>query len=199
MAGKRIELKAHLSAAELKARSRASTGVDAKESRRWLALWHLSQRKSGKEAAAACGLSHTWVCQVARRYNAQGAAGVASGQRRRPGGARATLDPAGKDALAEALAEAPPAELGGGIWSGRKVVAWIAARTGRTLRVQQGCVLLRQLGFRPRVPRPVHPKAATAAEQRAWKKSCGANLRVCGGAIRAPSSSSGSRTRRAWD
>lgn len=175
MAAKAIELKEHLSAAELKARSRASKGVDPKESRRWLALWHLSQGKSAKEAATACGLCHAWVCRVARRYNAQGATGVQSGQRRRPGGARPSLDATGKKALAWALDQAPPAELGGGIWSGRKVAAWIAARTGRRLRVQQGCVILRQLGFRPRVPRPEHAKAATPAEKRAWKKSCAPN------------------------
>jgi transposase len=175
MAGKRIELSPHLSAAELKARSRAGKGVDAKESRRWLALWHLGQGKSAKEAGVASGLSHSWVCKVAVRYNAQGAAGLESGQCRRPGGAPATLDAAGKKALAKALEQPPPARLGGGIWSGRKVAAWIKERTGRSLYPQQGCVILRELGLSLRVPRPVHAKAAAPAEKKAWKKSCAPN------------------------
>ena len=85
------------------------------------------------------------------------------------------MDAAGKKALAVALDESPPPELGGGIWSGRKVAAWIKARTGRTLHAQQGCVILRELGFGLRVPRPVHAQTATPAEQRAWKKSCARN------------------------
>ena len=44
----------------MKARVRAGKGVDAKESRRWLALRHLHQGESGR-AAAACGLSHGWA------------------------------------------------------------------------------------------------------------------------------------------
>ena len=172
MAARAIELKGHLRAVELKRRARASRRDDPKESRRWLALWHLHQGRTAHQAALACGLSHGWVCEVARRYNAQGVAGVESGQLRRPGGARPTLDAAGKQALAAALCEPPPPELGGGIWSGRKVAAWIKIRRGRILHPQQGCVILRELGFGLRVPRPAHAQAATPAEQRAWKKSC---------------------------
>ena len=172
MAARAIELKGHLRAAELQRRARASKRDDPKEGRRWLALWHLHQGRSAQQAALACGLSHGWVCKVARRYNAQGVAGVQSGQLRRPGGVRPTLDVAGKAALAEALGEPPPPELGGGIWSGRKVAAWIKARTGRTLHAQQGCVILRELGFGLRVPRPVHAQTASPAERAAWKKSC---------------------------
>lgn len=82
------------------------------------------------------------------------------------------MDAPGRAALAAALDQPPPPALGGGIWSGRKVAAWIAARTGRTLRAERGCVLLRELGFQLRVPRPAHARAASLAEQKAWKKSC---------------------------
>ena len=112
MAARTIELKPHLRAVELKRRARASKRDDPKEGRRWLALWHLHQGRSAQQAALACGLSHGWVCQVARRYNAQGVAGVQSGQLRRPGGARPTLDAAGKAALAAALSEPPPPGVG---------------------------------------------------------------------------------------
>ena len=102
MAAKAVKLKPHLSGVELKARARAGKSVDPKESRRWLALWHLHQGRSAREAAAACGLSHGWVCEVVRRYNAQGAAGVTSGQGERPGGPAPTLDAASQAALVAA-------------------------------------------------------------------------------------------------
>ena len=172
MSARAIELRPHLRAAELKRRARASKRDDPKESRRWLALWHLHQGRMAQQAAAACGLSHGWVCEVARRYNAQGVVGVEDGHRRRGGGPRPSLDAAGQAALVAALQTPLPPALGAGIWSGRKVAAWIKARTGRTLRAERGCVILRELGFGLRVPRPIHARTASPAERAAWKKSC---------------------------
>jgi transposase len=171
MASKRVELAAHLSAGELKERTRARKGVDAKETRRWQALWLCSQGQNTAQVSAACALSESWVREIKRRYNAQGAAGVTDGHQRRPGGARALLSEKQRAELA-ALLEAPvPAELGGGLWSGRKVARWVKAATGRLIRPQQGCVYLRQLGFGLRVPRPRHRKAASPEERAAFKKT----------------------------
>lgn len=171
MAGKRTELAAHLSAGELQKRARARRGVDAKETRRWQALSLFSQGQSSGQVSIATGLSASWLAEIKRRYNAQGAAGVEDGHRRRPGGARPLLDEAQRLELAVAIEEPVPARLGGGLWSGRKVAGWVKAATGRSIRPQQGCVYLRQLGFGLRVPRPRHRKAATPEEQAAWKKS----------------------------
>ena len=164
-------MKPHLRAAELKRRARASKRDDPRESRRWLALWHPHQGRPARQAAAACGLSHGWVCEVARRHNAQGVAGVEDGHRRRGGGPRPALDAAGQAALVAALQAPPPPEPGGGSWSGRKVAAWIKARTGRSLRAERGCVILCEPSFGLRVPRPVHAQTASPAGRAAWKKS----------------------------
>jgi hypothetical protein len=81
------------------------------------------------------------------------------------------LDETQRLELASALEAPASAELGGGLWSGRKVAAWIKARTGKATRPQQGWVYLRQLGFGLRVPRPRHPHTASPEERAAFKKS----------------------------
>ncbi len=123
------------------------------------------------QVSATTGLSVSWLAEIKRRYNAQGAASVEDGHRRRSGGPRPLLSPKQRQELAHAIEAPVPARLGGGLWSGRKVALWVKAVTGRTIRPQQGCVYLRALGFGPRVPRPRHRKAATPAEQAAFKKS----------------------------
>ncbi len=65
---------------------------------------------------------------VVARWNAEGPAGL--GDRRRGNGAAPVLDAAGLAALAAAL-DAGPAD--GGLWSGRKVVAWMSVYPGRAV------------------------------------------------------------------
>ena len=171
MAGKRTELAAHLSVAELQERARARKGIDAKETRRWQALWLFAQGQSSPQVSAVTGLSVSWLDEIKRRYNAQGAAGVVDGHRQRAGGAHPLLNDTQREELAAAIEAPVPASLGGGLWSGRKVARWVQAQTGHAIRPQQGCAYLRTLGFGLRVPRPRHRKAATPEEQAAFKKS----------------------------
>ena len=166
-----MELAAHLSAGELKERARARKGVDPKETRRWQVRWLFAQGQSTAQVGVACGLSEGWVREIIRRYNTVGVVSMADGHRRRPGGARPLLHEAQRLALATAIEAPVPASLGGGLWSGRKVALWVKAATGRTIRPQQGCVYLRQLGFSLRVPRPHHRRAATPEVRAAFKKS----------------------------
>ena len=171
MAGKRTEMAAHLSVEELQERARARKGVDPKETRRWQALWLFARGHGAVQVSAATGLSGSWLAETKRRYNAEGVAGVVDGHRQRPGALRHLLSPTPREELARAIEAHVPASLGGGLWSGRKVARWVQAQIGHTIRPQQGCVYLRQLGFGLRVPRPRHRKAASLEEQAAFKKS----------------------------
>ena len=166
MAQKRLTLAAHLRPDELKARYRGCR--DAKEGRRWHALWRLSAGASAQEAADTVGFDVSWVRAIARRYNAGGPGSVADGHRARPGGPAPRLTAAQAEELRAALAGEPP---GGGLWSGAKVAAWIAARTGVATWPQLGWVYLRRLGQTPQVPRPAHSQAATPEERAAFKQS----------------------------
>ena len=64
---------------------------------------------------------------------------------------------------------APPGD--GGLWTGPKVAAWMAARLGRKVWPQRGWDYLRRLGHSPQVPRPRHAKAASPEEQAEYKKA----------------------------
>ena len=104
---------------------------------------------------------------LVQRYNHVGPAGLRDQRSDNPGKAP-LLTPAQLTALTHALQTAP-AE--GGLWTGRKVAAWIARETGITTYPQRGWVYLRRLGFTPQTPRPRHAHAATEADQTAWKKN----------------------------
>ena len=158
----------HLTTAALRGRYRACR--DAKEGRRWHALWLVSSGHSAAAAAALVGLDPSRVRQIVRRYNADGPASVADGRRTNPGGPTARLTAAQQDALRAALAADPP---GGGLWTGPRVAAWIDATLARDAPTwpQLGWVYLRRLGQTLQVPRPRHARAATPGAQAAWQKN----------------------------
>lgn len=173
MARARLQLAAHMGPEELKERARAHKRDDPKEARRWLGLWHISKGKSLKEAALACGLSPGWLSRLARRYSKGGPEAMADGHAKHPGGARPLLDGAEQKELLLALKKPVPVELGGGLWSGRKVALWIRKRTGRETYPQQGWSYLQRLGLSLKAPRPRHPRAATEEEKKQWQKKSG--------------------------
>lgn len=168
MARARLVLAGHLTAAALRGRYRACR--DAKEGRRWQALWLVAEGRSAAQAAALVGLDPSRVRQIIRRYNSDGPDSVADGHRRNPGGPKMRLTAAQQAALRAALAGDPP---GGGLWTGAQVAAWIDARAEPDTPTwpQLGWVYLRRLGQTPQVPRPRHARAATADEQAAWQKN----------------------------
>ena len=84
-------------------------------------------------------------------------------------GAEAILSRALQQQLREEM-QAPPADQG--LWTGRKVAAWIKDKTGRQVHPRCGWEYLKCLGGTLRVPRPRHAKA-DPAEQDAFKKTPG--------------------------
>lgn len=163
--GKRMALVPHFTTAQLAAHYKATP--DAATARRWQLIWLISRGATRDEAAETVGVSSRWASTLIARYNAAGAVGLGDGRRTNPGHAP-LLDATQCAALATALA-APPVD--GGLWTGRKVVEWIATHTGVRTNPQRGIVYLRRLGRTPQVPRPCHVHAATAEEQVAFRKA----------------------------
>ena len=163
---RRTELAAHLTSDELKMRYR--TCRNAKEARRWQALWQLSLGQSITQAAALTGFHRNWVRTLLQRYNADGPDALGDQHAHNPGGRQAALTAVQHQELDAALDQPAP---DGGLWTGPKVAAWIAAKTGRQIHPQLGWVYLRKLGFTLRRPRPKHLDAASEEEQQAWKKN----------------------------
>jgi hypothetical protein len=161
----RFGVAAHLSAEELAGRYRAASDPVLRSQLHM--IWLLVAGRPLAEVAEVTGYSARWVRAVVRRDN--GAGPDALGDRRRGNrGAAPLLDGERRAALTAALAGAPP---GGGLWTGRKVAAWIAGRTGRErVAPQRGCDYLRRTGHSRRIPRPRHERAADAAAQAAFQK-----------------------------
>lgn len=162
---RKIYLAPHLTTEELQQRYKVAPR--AADARRYHALWLISQGQTAQAAAQIVGLSEKWVRTLVQRYNAAGPVGLCDHRTDNPGQAP-LLNPAQRTALAQALATAPPE---GGLWTGRKVAAWIERETGISTYPQRGWVYLRRLGLTPQTPRPRHAQAATEAEQTAWKKN----------------------------
>jgi transposase len=149
----------HLSAAELGRHYRAAR--DRVERGHLHVVWLLAQGRGAAEVARIMGWSGLWVAEIVRRYNEAGPEGLGD-RRRRNAGAKPLLREADEAALRAALA-APPAD--GGLWTGPKVAAWMAARLGRKVWPQRGWDYLRKLRYSAQVPRPRHAKAASPEEQ----------------------------------
>jgi len=129
-------------------------------------IWLLLSGEASSVVARVTGFSLRWIEKLVVRWNAEGPAGL--GDRRRGNGAAPVLDAAGLLALAAAL-EAGPED--GGLWSGRKVAAWMSVYLGRPIDPKLGLDYLHRLGFSRQWPRPRHAKAAGPEEQEAFKKT----------------------------
>src|SRR5919206_314981 len=109
-----------------------------------------------------------WVTRLAARYNASGPAALGD-RRRRNGEAAGLLTPDLLAALAERV-RTPPED--GGLWSGPKAAAWIAAHLGLAkVHAQRGWEALKRIGWSIQAPRPRHPRSAGPEQREALKKT----------------------------
>ena len=183
----------HLSVEELGARYRAARAVT--EARHAQAIWLLAQGRTVLEVAAgieaqdfeqAANPGHrlfilipgrgaddqpvlamrSFVTKLAARYNALGPDALGDG-RRHNGKAASLLSKGVLAALAERV-RTPPED--GGLWSGPKAAAWIAAHLGLAkVHAQRGWEALKRIGWSVQAPRPRHPRAATPEQREALK------------------------------
>jgi transposase len=161
---RRLSIQAHLSVDELETRYRRAKDPVARS--HWQIIWLLAQGLASAHVAAVTGYTVNWIRAMARRYNQQGPAGLEDHRHHNPG-AVGLLSPAQRQALSVALEQPSP---DGGIWTGPKAAAWMAATLGRRVHPQRGWEVLRRLGWAPKVPRPRHAKADPSA-QAAFKKT----------------------------
>jgi transposase len=163
---KRIELKPHLTTAELYRRYRQCR--EPQEKARWRALHLISQGTRASDAARRVGRTSGWVTQLTQRYNERGAEAVATKRGAVKPGPKPGLPEQAASELDAALRAAAP---DGGLWTAPKVARWIAERTGHSVHESTAWRAMRGLGFTLQVPRPHHRRAASAEEQAAFKKS----------------------------
>ncbi|MBV8239292.1 MAG: winged helix-turn-helix domain-containing protein [Hyphomicrobiales bacterium] len=155
----------HLSVAELEARYDASEDVTSP--RHFQTILLLAKGHSTREVAEITSFGLRWVEQLLERYNALGPGSL--GDLRRDNRSVATvLKPELLQRLRVRLNEPPP---DGGVWTSGKVARWMADELGlEKVAAQRGWEALKAIGWSIQKPRPRNPKAATAAEQDAFKK-----------------------------
>lgn len=158
----KLELRVQHEVKELKAVYRAST--DAVERRRLQAVW--LEGKSREEVRAVTAYAVSSLAMIIHRYNEAGLEGLRDKRHDNPG-LTPLLNEAEQKALYAAL-QRPPEE--GGVWSGKKVAAWVGKYTGKAFHVQRSYEYLERLGFSLQQPRPQH-RQADQAEQEDFKKT----------------------------
>ena len=156
----------HQSLAELQAGYR--TSGDATLARHYQVIWLLAQGRSCAETSALTGFARRWVEQLLARYNVFGPSSL--GDRRRGNGAKARLlTPEMLTELRERL-KTPPND--GGVWTAKKVAAFMAAELGLAqVAEQRGWEALRAIEWTLQRPRPRHVRVAMPEEQAAFKKT----------------------------
>jgi len=161
-----IAIAPYLSEADLEAEYVACS--DVLRSRHLQAIRLLAKGHSVCEVAAITAYGERWNEQPRTRYNAEGVRAL--GDLRRGNGTTATiLTEAVLVGLRERLRAPPP---DGGVWSSRKVAAWMAGELGLTrVATQRGWEALKAVEWSIQTPRPKNPKSASAEKAEAFRKS----------------------------
>ena len=163
---RRIRLATHLSVEELEQRYRAAH--EPHERTWWQMMWLLAKGQTATAIAESTGYTRSWIGQIAKRYNAEGPAGMVNRQRTTSWRVPRMLSAEQQDELCQALAG--PAPDGGAHWTCRAVADWMAERLGRPVQAQRGWEYLQRLQQSRQAPRPRHA-LADPDEQAAFKKS----------------------------
>jgi transposase len=156
---RKLKIPPHLPPDELERRYRRARDPVARS--HWQIVWLLARGDPTAAVCRATGYSPTWVREVAKRYR-EGGPGALGDRRHANPGAAPLLTPAQQAELREALGGPAP---DGGLWTGRKVAAWIGARVGRAVHEARGWEYLRRLGFSPQRPRPREIRAEAEAQE----------------------------------
>src|SRR3954467_9508181 len=155
----------HLSVDDLEAGFRSAR--DPTAARHFQVIWLLARGHTIADVAAVTSFVPRWVEQLLARYNAKGPDALGD-LRRRNGGVPSVLRPALLEGLRARLTQPPP---DGGLWSSRKVAAWMAGELGLAeVLPQRGWEALKAIGWSVQKPRPRHPAAATPEGGRRLKK-----------------------------
>jgi transposase len=179
----------HLSIEALEQRYRACE--DACTARHYQTIWLLAQGHTIAQVAALTSFVPRWIEELLARYNLVG--DKALGDLRRHNGARPSVLKPELLARLKARVQQPPPD--GGLWNSRKVADWMARELGLDrLAPQRGWEALNAINWSIQSPRPKNPKAASAEEQAAFKKSSSRSRPKKPTSIRTSPSRSGRRT-----
>src|SRR5436190_20832227 len=158
----------HLSVEDLEARLRSAQ--DPTAARHFQVIWLLARGHTIADVAAVTSFVPRWIEQLLARYNAHGPEALGD-LRRRNGGVPSVLRPELLERLRARL-EAPPPD--GGLWSSRKVAAWMAGELGLVAVLpQRGWEALKASAGPCRSPAPAIPPRPLRSGRRLKKAGAG--------------------------
>src|SRR4051812_44134512 len=156
----------HLSVEDLEAGFRSAR--DPTAARHVQVIWLLARGHTIADVAAVTSFVPRWIEQLLARYNAHGPEALGD-LRRRNGSAPSVLRPELLARLPERLAT-PPSD--GGLWSSRKVAAWMASELGLAAVVPQpGWEAPNAIDWSAHKPPPRHPASGPPQEREAGEKN----------------------------
>lgn len=164
-----MQIKKHLSSAEISRRYRACT--DSVERAHWHALWLMTRERNpmrASQAADVLGVTPDWIRKLVRRYNSEGAEGLED--KRQYNGNEPVLSETLKGELKDLLLKRP---ADGGLWTGPKVARWIKGKLRRKISHVTGWHYLCGAGFTLQTPRPAHTDSASPRGKLEFKKNSG--------------------------
>lgn len=160
---RRLKINGKLSITALEERYREAKDPVARS--QWQIVWLLASGQTSEAVAQVTGYSTEWIRTIARRYNAEGAAGIGDRRHGNPGRA-SQLTAHDQQRL---KAEIIQSQAQGERWTGPRVAQWMSQRLGQAVYPQRGWEMLRKLGFTAQTPRPRH-RQAQVGEQQVFKK-----------------------------
>jgi transposase len=156
----------HLSIEELERGYRGCS--DCCSARHYQAIWLLAQGHTISAVSEVTCFVPRWIEELQARYNALGP--KALGDLRRHNGSKPKVLTAEMLEKLKLRLKQPPSD--GGLWTSRKVAAFMAAELGlEKVASQRGWEALRALGWSIQTARPKNPKTATPQEAEAFKKT----------------------------
>src|SRR3954465_626282 len=145
----------HLSVEDLEAGFRSAR--DPTAARQVQVIWLLARGHTIADVAAVTSFVPRGIEQLLARYNAKGPDALGD-LRRRNGGVPSVLRPELLESLRARLTQPPP---DGGLWSSRKVAAWMASELGlAAVLPQRGWEALKAIDWSVQKPRPRRHLAA---------------------------------------
>ncbi len=156
---KTINLKEYLSNEELK--YRYENAIDKEIRKRWHFLWLVQAKNyNSKQASIAVGHSKNWGQYWVNRYNEKGPSVIVIPKLRNPKWAQKKVIDQMKMDLLDRLQTRPPDEIGGGLWSGPKVVLFLKHFYNVSICRTKGWLLLKECGYSITTIRPTHRKSS---------------------------------------
>lgn len=137
------------------------------EHTRWQIIHLMLKGKRATEVAEIFNLTVGWVREIVRRYNKDGPSGLKN-KRTTNGGNRSILNESQRQELANTLEHQRPPD--NGLWTSKKVCAWVKEKTNQDISVTAAWQYFRRLGFSVRVLRPRHIKADPLKQEEFKKK-----------------------------